>query len=69
MNGFDQDELYDLASDPHELRNLAADPEHGPVLEDMARRMWRWVEDTGDETLAEAHYGMFRFLPVGPGVG
>lgn len=69
MNGFDQDELYDLASDPHELRNLAADPEHGPVLEDMARRMWRWVKDTGDETLAEAHYGMFRFLPVGPGAG
>jgi arylsulfatase A-like enzyme len=69
MNGFDQDELYDLASDPHELRNLATDPEHAPVLEDMARRMWRRVKDTGDETLAQAHYGMFRFLPVGPDAG
>ncbi|MBX3141531.1 MAG: sulfatase-like hydrolase/transferase [Trueperaceae bacterium] len=69
MNGFDQDELYDLANDPHELRNLAGDPSKRPVLEDMARRMWRWVKDTGDETLAEAHYGMFRFLPVGPDAG
>lgn len=66
MNGFDEDELYDLAADPGELRNLAADPEHRAALQDMVRRMWRWVRDTGDETLAEAHYGMFRFLPLGP---
>jgi arylsulfatase A-like enzyme len=32
-------ELYDLASDPFELRNLAADPEHAPVAEALAERM------------------------------
>ena len=66
FNGFDRDELYDLKADPHELHNLAAEPEHAERLVEMARRMWRWVRSTGDETLNDAHYGMFRFAPVGP---
>ncbi len=32
-------ELYDLESDPFELRNLAADPELAPVAEALAERM------------------------------
>lgn len=66
MNGFDRDELYDLARDPFELRNLAGEHEARPVLDELARGMWRWVRDTGDATLNDAHYGMFRFLPLGP---
>lgn len=66
FNGFDRDELYDLKADPHELRNLAAEPEHAERLVEMARHIWRWVRSTGDETLNDAHYGMFRFAPVGP---
>ncbi len=66
FNTFDEDELYDLASDPHELRNLAADPGHRSMLEAMAWRMWRWVADTGDDNMLQAQYGMFRFAPVGP---
>ncbi len=66
FNTFDEDELYDLAADPHELRNLAGDPGHRSVLEAMARRMWRWVAETGDESMRKAQYGMFRFAPVGP---
>lgn len=31
-------ELYDYETDPHERRNLAADPEHGAVRAEMARR-------------------------------
>jgi arylsulfatase A-like enzyme len=65
-NGFDFDELYDLAADPFELRNLAADRDHAPVLREMASRLWEIVRETGDDTLAEAQYGMFRFAPVGP---
>ncbi len=66
FNTFDEDELYDLAADPHELRNLAADPGQRDVLEAMAWRMWRWVAETGDENMLTAQYGMFRFAPVGP---
>lgn len=66
FNGFDEDELYNLAADPHELHNLAADPASRPVLEEMAGRMWEIIHRTGDENMAQAQYGMFRFAPVGP---
>ncbi len=32
----------------------------------MARRMWQWVAETGDDNMLQAQYGMFRFAPVGP---
>ena len=67
FNGFDDDELYDLQEDPHELVNLAARPESREVLRELAAAMWRVVKRTGDDTLANAEYGMFRFAPVGPG--
>lgn len=69
FNGFDRDELYDLAADPHELHNLAGDPQQQPLLESMAARMWEIMRETGDETMVEAQYGMFRFAPVGPQAG
>ena len=66
FNAFDEDELYDLANDPHELRNLAAEPDARPRLRALARRMWEVARSTGDRTLADAQYGMFRFAPTGP---
>ena len=69
FNGFDEDELYDLAADPHELNNLAGNPVKQPVLENMAARMWQIMRQTGDETMVQAQYGMFRFAPVGPLAG
>ncbi len=69
FNGFARDELYDLETDPHELANLADDPDHAPVLRDLAQRMWRHAHETGDDTLTGAQYGMFRFAPVGPEAG
>ena len=65
-NGFDEDELYDLAADPHELHNLAADPTQRPLLENLAASMWAIIRQTDDFNMAEAQYGMFRFAPVGP---
>ena len=66
FNGFDEDELYNLAADPHELRNLAGDPAARPVLESMAGRMWQIICQTDDTNMSQAQYGMFRFAPVGP---
>lgn len=65
-NGFAEDELYDLEADPHERRNLAADPAHAATLRALAARLWGIVRDTDDRTLGDAQYGMFRFAPVGP---
>ncbi|MCK6627690.1 MAG: sulfatase-like hydrolase/transferase [Anaerolineae bacterium] len=66
FNGFDNDELYNLAADPHELHNLAADPAWWPALEAMASRMWQIIRQTDDFNMYKAQYGMFRFVPVGP---
>ncbi|MCB9153933.1 MAG: sulfatase-like hydrolase/transferase [Caldilineae bacterium] len=68
FNTFDEDELYDLAADPHELRNRAGDPDCQPLLEEMAGRMWQIVRGTDDWSTLQAQYGMFRFAPVGPEV-
>ncbi len=42
------EELYDLDVDPHEIRNLAASPEHAPVLERLRAALARWIEETND---------------------
>jgi choline-sulfatase len=68
FNTFDDDELYDLAADPHELHNLASDPAHTRVLQETAASMWRTARRTGDANMVQAQYGMFRFAPVGPEV-
>jgi len=66
FNGFDEDELYNLATDPHELHNLAGEPDQRTVSESMAARMWEIMRQTGDTSMVQAQYGMFRFAPVGP---
>jgi len=66
FNGFDFDELYNLADDPGELHNLAGDPAHAGRVCSMTEGVWRHVRDTGDRTLANAHYYPMRFAAVGP---
>jgi len=44
----DQCELYDLGSDPYEVVNLFAEPEHQPRIRDMAARLRSWQARTGD---------------------
>ncbi len=66
FNGFDEDELYNLAADPYEMSNLVHDHTFQPVLESMAGRMWEIIRETDDFNMYQAQYGMFRFAPVGP---
>ena len=42
------EELYDLKSDPYELHNLADDPGHAKVLEEMRQALEQWIAETGD---------------------
>ncbi|TWU05768.1 sulfatase family protein [Stieleria varia] len=42
------EELYDLANDPFETRNLAGNPEWARQLEQMRQRLAQWEETTGD---------------------
>jgi arylsulfatase A-like enzyme len=60
------DELYDLASDPHERRNLADDPQCRVVLKDMCQRMWRKMKSIGDTSLLNSQYATLRTAPFGP---
>ena len=43
------EELYDLANDPHEINNLAADPKHKAELERHRKILAGWIEETGDQ--------------------
>lgn len=64
-NGFDFDELYDLKNDPHELKNVARDPAYADIKHKLVRKMWRFAEKEGDETIFN-HYGTLAFAPWGP---
>ncbi len=66
MNAFDYDEMYDLGKDPWELENVAENPEYADAREEMLRGIWRKIHETGDETLANAHYWSLRFFDLGP---
>lgn len=42
------EELYVVATDPGQLRNVAGDPAHADVLRDLRARLDQWMRDTGD---------------------
>ena len=43
-----EEELFDLNSDPHEIRNLAADPKFADKLAEMRGRLEAWMVETND---------------------
>lgn len=49
-------ELYDLEQDPDELVNLAADPAHAAVRDELAARLAEWQRATADPWLVKYEY-------------
>ena len=47
------EELYETASDPHQLKNLAADPSHHAVKVRLAKLLTEWSDVTGDTVPTE----------------
>ena len=55
------EELYDLENDPHEINNLAENPEYSDQLERHRNILAGWIEDTGDRgQLPESEIGLRR---------
>jgi N-sulfoglucosamine sulfohydrolase len=60
------EELYDLAADPHEQRNLATDPAHAETLERLRARLDEHMRATDDPWLGEPfarEYDAARYAP------
>jgi arylsulfatase A-like enzyme len=64
------EELYDLAADPDELRNLALDPAYSDTLRDLRARLDAWVAATDRgvvyEDPVDIYRGFYRHLPDEP---
>jgi arylsulfatase A-like enzyme len=66
LNGFDFDEMYNLAEDPNETHNLAQYPKHASQMERMVKQIWERIEETGDRSLLNSSYPVLRLAPFGP---
>ncbi len=66
FNGFDQDELYDLAADPYEMTNRAEDADYQEIKKDLCRRLWQFAYEQGDSMINP--YITVGLAPWGPGV-
>jgi arylsulfatase A-like enzyme len=52
------DELYDLAKDPHEMKNVIGDPAYKDVGKDLRARLFDWMVETDDDE--QRHFGRAR---------
>ncbi len=43
------EELYDLANDPHQINNLADDPQYADALREHRDVLNKWIEETNDQ--------------------
>jgi N-sulfoglucosamine sulfohydrolase len=53
-------ELYDLQYDPYELRNLADDPAHEAILDELIAVLLQWRKEMGDPLLDPAELNRLR---------
>jgi arylsulfatase A-like enzyme len=64
FNGFDQDELYDLHSEPNEMTNRADDPAYADIKRALVKKMWQFAYQEGDTMLNP--YITVSLAPYGP---
>jgi len=48
-----EDEMYDLANDPGETRNLAGSPDHKTRRAELAEKLNRWMSSIDDPLAAK----------------
>lgn len=53
-------ELYDLKADPWEFHNLADDPAHQKIREELTRELLHWRKQTADPLLTAEGYRMMK---------
>jgi hypothetical protein len=56
----DCEEMYDLAADPHELKNIAADPAYAALRRELAQLADSWWQETGGRDLAYYESAAFK---------
>ena len=59
------EELYDLEADPHEVENLAEDPDYADVLDRMRGALDDWIDHTDDAGLDPEREQLERMWPDG----
>ncbi len=57
------EELYDLATDPDQVRNVASDPKYAETIRELRARVERWMKDTGDPRSNNLYDGSFSEYP------
>lgn len=65
-NGFDEDELYDLRSDPGETVNLIDREELQPIVRELSRKLWEFARRNDDVCINP--YILCALARYGPGI-
>ncbi|NRA40325.1 MAG: sulfatase-like hydrolase/transferase [Planctomycetes bacterium] len=66
FNGFDYDELYNIADDSEELTNRINDPALDKRRKEMLDLHWKYVNTSYDKPLSTSNYYTMHFLEHGP---
>ncbi len=64
FNGYDEDELYDLNNDPHQMINLARNPDYADQVAECYSKMWAFAYEHRDQCINE--YIMTALAEYGP---
>lgn len=66
FNGFDEDELYDLEKDPHEMHNIFEAHKRSALVRELYRELWRFAYERRDGCINP--YIMVGLAEFGPGL-